>query len=191
VTDRAPGILIMPNWIQDATDEDLARQARAGSLECFESLVERYEGRLLRFLFQRTGNRHDSEDLTQAVFMAAWKGLARYDASRPFRPWLYTIAARQAISHARARRDFEPLTGAQEVACAPLAARDDGEGALWQLSREQLPEAQATALWLKYAENMTVNEIARVTGRTPVHVRVLLHRGRRTLAIALGKEPTS
>ena len=59
------------------------------------------------------------------------------------------------------------------------------------VSRERLPEAQATALWLKYAEDMTVEEIARVTGRSRVHVRVLLHRGRRALAVILGKEPVS
>jgi RNA polymerase sigma-70 factor (ECF subfamily) len=212
----------MPDRLQDAADEELARQARAGSLESFERLVERYEDLLLRFLLQRTGNRHDAEDLTQAAFVAAWKGLPRYDDERPFRPWLYTIAARQAISHARARRQFEPLTedalaqsasgnsplgealraSPSEPSHRVLRATPLGEALraspsatdvdpdLWRLARERLPEAQSTALWLMYGEEMSVKEIARITGRTQVHVKVLLHRGRKALAAALGKETT-
>ena len=58
----------------------------------------------------------------------------------------------------------------------------EAEDELWQLARRTLPELQCQALWLKYAEEMSVEQIARVLRRTQVHVKVLLFRARTRLA---------
>ena len=170
--------------LQSLSDEELARLARDGREDSFETLVFRYEGRLVRLLGRWTGNAHDAEDLTQAAFVAAYRGLPRYDPGRPFAPWLFTIARRLAISHARAARPSEALSDELPAAEDPRGAvmGADGESRVWETARALLTEAVFTALWLRLAEGLTVREIAQVMGKTTVHVKVMLHRGRRVLA---------
>ena len=177
----------MQEELQDLDDAALARRTRAGALECFEVLVARYETRLYEFLRHRTGNRHDAEDLTQETFVRAYRQLARYDERRAFAPWLFTLARRLAASHVRGVRVMDPLpdnlTAGTEPG-TPLAEAEERQR-LWRLVRERLSDDQFTALWLKYAEDMSVRDMARVMGKMQVHVKVLLHRGRRALRRAM------
>ncbi|MBN1674272.1 MAG: sigma-70 family RNA polymerase sigma factor [Kiritimatiellae bacterium] len=171
------------------SDEALARATQAGATCCYEELVRRYENRLFRFLVQKTGNRQDAEDLTQAAFIRAYRHIGRFNAACPFRGWLFTIAARLAISHHRRARPTAELrddvadAGAADPAEA-AAARDEA-GRLWESARRRLTDDQFTALWLKYAESMGVREIAGVMRKSHVHVKVLLHRARQALAAVL------
>lgn len=176
-------------------DVELARRTRAGSIACFEELVHRYETPIYRFLRSRTRNDHDAEDLAQTVFVTAFRKITRYDDAYPFRAWIFTIARRLAISHYRKTRpEIEMTPGDEPVEyddpAKAAAARDEVEH-IWELARSTLPDVQFTALWLRYEENMPITEIARITGKTRTNVKVLLHRGRRTLAEALaaGSDP--
>jgi RNA polymerase sigma-70 factor (ECF subfamily) len=65
-----------------------------------------------------------------------------------------------------------------------MARREEGQS-LWGLARRRLPEAQFQALWLRYAEDMSVAGVAQVLRKTQTHVKVLLFRARRTLACEL------
>ncbi len=171
-------------------DAALVRGACEGRLACYDVLVRRYEGRLTRFLRQRTGDRLDAEDIAQEAFIAAWRNLRRFDPERPFAPWLFTIAARLAVDRHRARGErCLPLSAADGVAMATESPAVDSEQAerLWRLARASMPLAAYLALWLRYVESMTVKEVAGVTGRSTVHVRVLLHRGRSALGKALAQ----
>ena len=62
-----------------------------------------------------------------------------------------------------------------------LARREEGQS-LWGLARRRLPEAQFQALWLRYAEDLSVAGIAQVLHKTQTHVKVLLFRARQVLA---------
>ena len=149
------------------TDQELARQTQAGSLAAFEELVYRYEGRIYGFVANSCGNGTDSR--------------------RSFAPWLFTIARRKCLDHYRAARPpaDEP---APELADhddpAELLARQEDRQSLWELARRHLPKPQFQALWLKYAEEMNVADIAQVLRKTQTYVKVLLFRARR----ALGRE---
>jgi len=59
-------------------------------------------------------------------------------------------------------------------------SEQDDRSLVWTLARA-LPDAQRETLWLRYSEDLSVDEIARVTGRTQIHVKVLLHRARSAL----------
>jgi len=169
---------------QNVSDEDLACQVQAGSLACFEELVRRHQSRIFHFLLLKLGNTQDAEDATQTTFIAAYRAMGRYRPNHRFLTWLFTIARRQAISMYRARRPTEPLTADPTDLRTPdrsLVSRDDC-GQIWALARRTLPEAQLSALWLCYAEELSVREIARTMEKTATHVKVLLHRGRKTLA---------
>ncbi|MBC8038991.1 MAG: sigma-70 family RNA polymerase sigma factor [Opitutaceae bacterium] len=173
-------------------DEELAREARDGSLACFEELVRRYETRLHRFLARSCGNDADGADLTQDTFVTAYTKLERFDPARSFATWLFTIARRKCIDHLRARRSAsgEKLPEfLDEDSPAELLARRDERADLWHRARAVLSDAQFQALWLKYVEGLSVAEIAKVLRLTPTHVKVILFRARTALAAALELQP--
>lgn len=163
----------------DPTDEQLAQRARDGCLESFEELVRRHEGRLRQFLHQRTACREEAKDLTQETFVRAWRNIRRYNPRHRFATWLFTIARRQAINHWRSRP--APTAELEDTHAVPPPAPTETAD-LWRVARSVLSEKQFTALWLKYAEELSVRDIARAMQLTGIHVKVLLHRGRRQLA---------
>ena len=74
-------------------DERLFEQYRAGALDAFRQLVERYRNDLVRFLYRLTGSAHAAEDVFQDTFLQVHTSAASFDTSRRFKPWLFTIAA--------------------------------------------------------------------------------------------------
>jgi len=173
---------------QNISDEELARQTQAGSLAAFEELVYRYEGRVYGFVANCCRPGPDARDVTQDTFVRAFQAIAQFDPRRDFAAWLFTIARRKCIDHHRAA---PPVAAEESVPDLPdendpseLLARQEERQSLWELARRRLPEAQFHALWLRYAEDMSLAGIARVLGKTRVHVKVLLFRARQ----ALGRE---
>ncbi len=171
-------------------DEELARLAQAGSLPAFEELVSRFEGRLFRFLVQGTQNENDAADLVQETLVAAYQNLARFECSRSFATWVFTIARRKQIDHFRARgraaaRAVVVTEPIDEDDPGRLVERVEESVRVWNIARAVLGESQFQALWLKYREDLSVEEIARVLGLTRVHVKVILFRARARLVEVL------
>lgn len=164
---------------------ELVRQSQAGSLTSFEQLVTRYEGRIHGYVYQRCGNEHDANDVTQAAFVAAYRHLERFDPQHSFASWLFTIARRKLIDHWRSLRPGEPVDEASLVDCddpsQTLAQREE-EQSIWKLARNGLTDEQFDALWLRYREDLSVREVARALRRTETGTKVILFRARRKLA---------
>lgn len=184
------------SW-SEMTGEELALAARGGALAPFTVLVERYEGRLFNFLLRRCVCASDAEDLTQETFLRAFRRIDRYDPRWRFSTWLFTIGARLAATRARAegrRGTRERLAGAEDARAAPApgpadaAEALDERGRVWAIAQRTLTEDQRSLLWLRYAEDLSMREIATVTGRTEIGVRVALFRARDALAASLGPE---
>ncbi|MBT3289327.1 MAG: sigma-70 family RNA polymerase sigma factor [Victivallales bacterium] len=174
------------------TDEELACQVAAGAVECFEELVTRHGGGLLRFLRQRAASAEDAEDLAQQAFVKAYRKIRLFNPSYRFRTWLFTIARRLAISHARKRRPVVQEYEAEPVDVndpSRLAAQREAQGNIWGLARTSLPEAHFTVLWLRYGEAMSVAEIAAATAASVANVKVRLHRARRSLVEHVRQSP--
>jgi len=164
--------------------EQLALEAQRGSLTAFTGLVAIFEGRLFNFLLRRVGSRADAEDLTQESFVRAWEQIARYDSRWRFSTWLFTIASRLVISNHRRRRVTVRLHEQDDSLTTTTGPTTGGDGEgdrLWKLAGEVLGDDQHTALWLRYVEDLSVGEIARVLGKTQVGVRVTLFRARQRL----------
>jgi len=165
----------------DLTSEELAWQAARGCQASFAELVNRFAPKLQAFLRRRTRDRHEAEDLVQDTLLKAYRSLGRYDESRRFSTWLFTIAARTAVSHYR-RRKLEVVDLDTEAVASDEAVegREEREN-LWTLA-SRLPEGQYQTLWLRYGEDMPIREIARVVGKSQVYVKVQLYRARMKLA---------
>lgn len=163
--------------------EALVRRAQAGSTDAFAALVDTFGPRILSYLVQFTGHTQDAEDLTQDTFVKAFRTLDQFRSPRAFPAWLFKIARRTALNHFRRQRDTHevdpehPGPGLDPATTA--SARDEWHN-LWQLAR-RLPADHREVLWLRYAEGLAIRDIARITRRTSIHVRVQLHRGRHQL----------
>lgn len=82
----------------DRRDAELVRQTLSGDRSAFEVLVRHYHHDLWRIINRVTRHTEDTEDLIQETFLRAFRALDRFDLSRPFRPWLVTIAMRRAMN---------------------------------------------------------------------------------------------
>lgn len=177
----------------EKTDEELARAAMDGSRRSFEELALRYKRRLFVYLRPRLGSDEDAEDMVQETFLKLYRNIGSYDPACRFSTWLYTSASRLAIDAFRKGKASRGKTVGIEGREIPDPAAGPDRAAdgslIWDEARA-LGEARFRVLWLRYGEDMTIEEIAAVLRRTKLAVRVLLHRARTGLAGRLGAEAT-
>jgi RNA polymerase sigma-70 factor, ECF subfamily len=178
------------------SDEALAARAQSGCLNAFVELHARFEVRVFNFLLRRIPRRSDAEDLTQETFLRSWQRVHTYQPAMRFSTWLFTIAVRLSIDHHRktmtaevVKQELRLNTSAESP---PPDGADDQEvrdrgGNLWSLAHRVLTTDQHTALWLRYAEDLNMQDIATVMDRNPVAVRVMLFRARELLAKRAGE----
>ena len=175
--------------IKELSNEELALRTQEGSPECFEELVKRFEGRLLGFLGRRGGQAQEAEDLLQDTFVRAYHKIEQYHPKWRFSTWLFTIARRLAYDRRKKldRQSLEQAEAATTDQYNPLRIVSDKEEKenLWSLANELLSKDQFTALWLKYSEDMSIKEIAKIMNKTQSYVKVLLFRARNRLAVNL------
>jgi RNA polymerase sigma-70 factor (ECF subfamily) len=167
--------------------EELVRRARTGSSIDFEALVARYESPLYNFLLRRTASAEDAEEIAQDAFVRAWRKIASYDPRWSFSTWLFTLARRLAATRERTRRPRadggDALDGvSRELDPSRALSTLEESTNLWSIVDRVLDRDQRSALWLRYAEDSSVAEIAEVLGRSAVSVRVMLYRARARLA---------
>ena len=118
----------------DPTDEARVRAVLSGDRDRFELLVERYQTRLVNYLYRMVRNLEEAHDLTQEVFIRVYQALDRYDSQYRFSTWLFRVAQNAAIDVIRKRR----------IQLVPLTRRaDDGGEAMVDL---ELPDGQPSAL---------------------------------------------
>jgi RNA polymerase sigma-70 factor (ECF subfamily) len=96
-------------------DTELVSTFLKGEERGFELLVERYQTRLLNFIYRTVGDRERAEDLVQEVFVRVYRHLARFDRSKKFSTWIYTIASNLAKNELR-NRSRNPLVFFQSLA---------------------------------------------------------------------------
>jgi RNA polymerase sigma-70 factor (ECF subfamily) len=163
---------------------ELIDRARQGSVDAFEQLVLHYQDRLYRFLLVRANNRADAEDVLQDTFVAVFKYLPSYRPKYRFSTWLFTIAVRQL---GRQRQSPGTADSLDSIACGHAGPEQHGiqveqQRSTWQTARSCLGDAQFTALWLFYVEDMPLSEIGKVMKRPVSWVKVNLMRARRRLS---------
>lgn len=167
-------------------DPELAGRWQAGDRAAGSALVDRHLPRLRAFLAARCGGSGaDADDLAQEVFLAVCRNIATYDRRLPFTGWLYGIARRKLADFWR-RRDVLAAVppGAEPIdprSPADIRQEADDAAAAWREVFARLPEAQASALWLRVQEDLSVEEIARTLETSLANAKVLLFRARQTL----------
>ncbi len=143
----------------------------------FQTLLDAHGRDVHRFLIATVG-RQAAEDCYQETWLAALRAYPQLRHSDNLRSWVFTIAHRKAIDHARERG-----RGALPVAELPeqtTVARQPGDGELWAHVRD-LPPKQRTALVLRYVADAAYDEISAVMGTSEDAARRNVHEGLKRL----------
>ena len=157
-------------WIRDIQ--------KRGSRPAAEQLVERYYDEIYRFAYRQLRNKEDAMDLTQNIFLAAFRALPGYDRKKAsFRTWLYRIAANKVID---LRRRVRPLSleGLDLPDPEDYAARTQDRALLEQIEQYVSgldPGLQAVFRLRLYGER-TFPEIAAALGQSESAVKSQYHR---------------
>ena len=167
----------------NVTDDDALRAAIEGSPEAFSVLYERYVGRIYNYIYYRTGNAADAEDLTARVFFRAMGHIKNYkNLGVPFSAWLFRIAHNLVANWHRdnSRRQELPLDDQIELHPrmehpeAALVQNQELEGLL-KVIRTLTAERQQLVI-LKFVERLSNAEIAVIMGRSEGAIKSLYHR---------------
>lgn len=161
--------------------EQLALRCQAGCTNSFETLVDMFQVRIFNYLLQLLGNSHDAEDVAQETFVKAFRSIRRYDSRYRFSTWLFTIAKNTALSSRRGIRKTESIDALTDTLPIPDARSSVDAEWVWRAARSLKPR-YFEALWLRYAEGFTIEEISGIMHLNHVSLKVILHRARNALA---------
>jgi RNA polymerase sigma-70 factor, ECF subfamily len=203
-SERNPGF-VMANFPQTGLAKDeavLVAEAKAGSYEAFEDLVNRYEKKIYRLGLNLTGNPEDAEDMLQETFLKAFEHLSDFREDSRFYTWIVRIAINQGLMKLRKRR------GSKEVQIED-GENDDGEViprdfADWRPNPEQelqrteletilqsaarsLPITFRTVFFLRDVEGLSTEETAELLNLSEGAVKARLFRARLRLREELSK----
>jgi RNA polymerase sigma-70 factor (ECF subfamily) len=163
-------------------EERLVERAKKDP-EAFGVLYETYVDKIYQYIFYRTGNRYDAEDLTAKTFYKALANLNRYRyRGLPFSAWLYRIAHNLVANWHRDRKrrtgvplDSLALMGKGERSAEELVESSE-RSAVLKGAISRLPLDRQELLVLKYATDMSNREIGKVMGRSEGAIKALYHR---------------
>lgn len=164
------------------SEERLIEQAKHDA-QAFGELYERYVDRIYNYIYYRTGDPHEAEDLTARVFYRALAHMDEYkQKGAPFAAWLYRIAHNLVANWHRdrsRRRDIrlDDITTLPEKHNGPEKLAEQGEDTRLLLSAMSvLPAERQQLLILKFVDGMSNAQIAQVMGRSEGAIKSLYHR---------------
>jgi len=155
--------------LADTPDTALVAAFLSGRREAFDLIVERHRRHVYQICYRFVGNHEDASDLTQDVFVRAFKGLRNFKGQASLGTWLYRVAVNTSLNRTAARRqDAEPIDARQHTdgrAIDPLQGLVDGERlADVRHAIRRLPPKQRATLVLRVYQELSHEEIARILG---------------------------
>ena len=150
-------------------EEELIRLSQSGDWNAFEALLERYRTLLSRTAFLTTRDRDTAQDVLQEALVQVWRDLPSYRPYGSFRAWMLKILLNKARKHYRRRRvetvALEEAIEAPENSDGPEETMErEEEARQLRLALERLSSNHREALVLRYYNDLTVPEIAKVLG---------------------------
>jgi RNA polymerase sigma-70 factor, ECF subfamily len=172
--------------------EGIVDRAVSGDVEAFGRLYDIYADRIYRHIYYRTSSVEDARDLTNDVFIEAWKAIPRYKKTKaPFLAWLFTICRHTVIDYYRTKKDDVYLNNG-------LIA-DNNEQSPEKIVEEQftqqevrkailqLPGDQQQVILMIFIEGFEYSEIATILKKNEGNIRVIVHRALKRMRDIMGK----
>jgi RNA polymerase sigma-70 factor, ECF subfamily len=170
------------------TDEEIVINYLNGNKDAFTEIVNRYLKLIYNFIYRFVGNQKEAEDITQEVFLKAWKSLNKFDTKKSFRTWIFTIAKNTSIDYLRKRKDvpisiFDNEDGEnfvennlvdEELKPDEIFALAQNKIHIEKIMNE-LTIMQKQVIILKYMSEMSLSEVAEIM-KIPVDTAKSHHR---------------
>jgi len=193
----------LPDKQRPASDQDwiveLVEASRTGDQTAFHRLVDHFQPEIFRMLYYRTRSRPDAEDLTQDVFLRAFKHLARLQSPQVFRSWLYRIAVNRVNDHFRKKRfralfggtsiDDETFLETEEMAVPAQAPEALARKEFWEQVEKMLDALSNTereVFLLRFFDQLSIKEITAALGKNESTVKTHLYRSLKKIKDSFG-----
>lgn len=184
--------------LAELSDGELVAAHLEGHPGAFSELYDRYRDKLVHFIARKTGDRDRAEDLVQEAFIRVTRHLHRFDQSKKFSTWIYTICSNLSKNELRNRSRnplvlFQKLTTHWEPEHRPLQFEDSSMRPdhlyrqrylqeIVEKTVEELPEHHRLVFKLRELEGKSYEEIAEITGVNLGTVKSRLNRARNNFA---------
>jgi len=181
--------------LPETIDEILIEKTLAGSLECYDVLMQRYQNDVFAVARGYTRSVDDTLDICQNVFLKAYRKLDTFAGRSSFKTWLVTIANREGLNWLRTRSRKAPLN-VVDLETVQLPSGIDQETVLLETERRQmvvdslqvLNQRGRLAVILRFFRDMPIRQISVVLGCSEGVTRNLLFRSVRKLREAVTAE---
>ena len=177
----------------ETNDFALIQRVLDGDDNAFTVLVNRYQKPIHTFVWRKIGDFHTAQELTQDIFLKAYKKLSLLKPPYHFSGWLYVIAARRCIAWMRKKQEpttsldampgvqLEELSYAAYEATGAEAAGVERQRDLVKRLLQKLPESERTVVTMHYLAEMPCEKISEFLGVSPNTIKSRLHRARKRL----------
>ncbi len=161
-------------------EESIIRRAKQHDQMALTQLYEEYFDKIYRYIVLKIGERTEAEDMTQQVFLKAFKNISTYKyQGLPFSSWLYRIAHNQIVDYLRkkSRRGTVPLNESLAAGDSDPTQEAELNLDIEELSRatKRLTKAQQEVISLRFAGEFSIAQVARVMGKTEGAIKALQH----------------
>ena len=178
-------------------DRSLVQAVTSGDRDAFRVLVDRESVPVFRACYRILGRVHDAEDVAQESFVIAYRSIGSFRGEGALGGWVMRIAVREALRRLGRRRDASPLEPSDESTMTGSTGRPHDPLGLVLLAERQetvrravehLGEPYREVVALRFFGELSLEEIARATGRPVATIKTHLRRGLQRLRQSLGEE---
>jgi RNA polymerase sigma-70 factor (ECF subfamily) len=167
-------------------ENQIIERALQGESGAFAAIVDAYKGMIFNLAFRMTGNRQDAEDLSQEIFIKAYRNLRQFDRRKRFFTWLYTIGLNVIRNHVKkkgratiredaARNSYNP--GTDRDSHAELDFMQAQEVGRLEVCLMDLPDDLREAVVLRFYQGLSFEDIASVSDASAGAVKMRVYRG--------------
>ena len=165
-------------------EAEIVARVLKGDRQSYALLVDEYKSPIYNLAYRMTGNSEDADDLTQETFIHAYQYLWRYDTSKKFFTWLYTLALNLIRNHFKKNK----YNKSSEELSAHLLADKNPSPETELIETQQisvylllLEDESRALLIMKFHQGLTFEEIAQITGKSLSAVKMSIYRGLESL----------
>lgn len=171
-------------------DRKLVKRAQKGDQEAISTLYRKYLGPIYAFVYAKTGNKQDAEDITQDVFLRAFSAVEGFKFKASFKNWLYQIA-KNSVAESWRKKYKTPTVPLEEFLQLSMKEEAAPEGPTPEQAKlltkilDLLPERYKAVLEYRFLKNLSIKETAKALALTEGNVKVIQYRALKK-ASALG-----
>ncbi len=165
-------------------DKILVSKSRQGDAEAFGLLFDKYSKKIYRFIYYKVATKELAEDFTSQCFLKAWEQVSTGVKISSFQAWIYKVARNLIIDYYRTREKEElPLIYPEENIESELKINPDKNLDIDYLQKIllELKFDVREIIILRFIEEMSIKEIAKIVDKSSANVRVIIHRALKEL----------